>query len=55
MEAVKGGMLSLNAASRSYGVPRTTQRDRISGRIVHGKNLVLHHTVLIRRRSKSFF
>ena len=36
MEAEKGGILGLNATSRSYGVPITTQTDRISGRILHG-------------------
>ena len=40
MEAVKGGMLGINAASRSYGVSRTTLRGRIPGRIIQGQNLV---------------
>ena len=36
MEAVKGGMLCLNAMSKSYGISRATQRVKISGRIVYG-------------------
>ena len=50
VEAVKEGMVGLNIASMSYGVTRTTMIDRISGRIGHGTNLVLHLTFLISRR-----
>ena len=36
MEAVKGGLMGVNRASREFGVPRTTLRDRISGHVQHG-------------------
>ena len=32
LEAVKGGLMGINQASRNFGVPRTTLRDRLSGR-----------------------
>ena len=37
VEAIKEGTLGLNEASRSYQVPRSTLRDRITGRVMHGK------------------
>ena len=37
MEAVKGGLQGLNEAARNYDVPRSTLRDRVCGRTVHGK------------------
>ena len=37
IEAVKGGM-KVFAAAREYNVPRMTLQDRISGRVIHGKN-----------------
>ena len=36
MEAVSGGRMGLNQAARNYYVPRSTLRDRISGRVKHG-------------------
>ena len=36
LEAVKGGLMGVNKASMNFGVPRTTLRDRISGRVEHG-------------------
>ena len=36
MEAVFYGNISINKASEMYGVPRTTLKDRLSGRVVHG-------------------
>lgn len=36
LEAVKKGELSINRAAKTYGVPCTTLKDRISGRVVHG-------------------
>ena len=36
LEAVKGGLMGVNQVSRNFGVPRTTLRDRISGRVEHG-------------------
>ena len=37
VEAIKEGTLGLNEASRSYQVPRSTLRDRITGRVTHGE------------------
>ena len=36
MEAVKGGLMRVNQAARNFKVPRTTLRDRLSGRVEHG-------------------
>lgn len=33
MRAVEEGSLGINQAAREYGVPKTTLKDRISGRI----------------------
>ena len=38
MEAVKSGKLGVNEASRTYGLPSTTLKDRMRGRVVHGTN-----------------
>ena len=35
MEAVRSGM-GVNRAALEYGVPKTTLKDRIAGRVVHG-------------------
>ena len=35
MKAVEDG-LPINQAAREHGVPKTTLRDRLSGRVVHG-------------------
>jgi len=37
MEAVKSGKLRVNQAAKEFGVPTTTLKDRISGRVKHGK------------------
>ena len=37
VEAIKEGTLELNEASRSYQVPRSTLRDRITSRVMHRK------------------
>ena len=37
IEDVKQGM-SCNHAADTHGVPRSTLKDRISGRVIHGKN-----------------
>ena len=36
MKAVKGGLMGVNQAARNFKVPRTTLRDRLSGRVEHG-------------------
>ena len=36
MEAASSGTVSANKAADMYGVPRSTLKDRLSGRIVHG-------------------
>ena len=39
MEAVRQGTLSINKAAILHSVPKTTLKDRLSGRVVHGTNL----------------
>ena len=36
MEAASSNTVSINKASELYGVPRSTLKDRLSGRVVHG-------------------
>jgi hypothetical protein len=36
MEAASSGNISINKASELYGVPKTTLKDRLSRRVVHG-------------------
>jgi len=38
MEAVKSSELRVNQAAKEFGVPTTTLKDRISGRVKHGRN-----------------
>ncbi len=38
MEAVSNGTMSINKAALLHGVPKTTLKDRLSGRVVHGTN-----------------
>ena len=38
MEAVKSGEMGANRAALEHGVSKTTLKDRISGRVKHGKN-----------------
>ena len=37
MEAVRSGKMGQNQAAKTYDVPRTTLKDRLSGRVKHGK------------------
>lgn len=37
IEAVKDGKFGINRAAKEHGVPRTTLKDRLSGRVEHGK------------------
>ena len=39
MEAVKSGSMGMNRAAIEHGVPRTTLKDRLSGRVIHGTNI----------------
>ena len=39
MDAVKSGLLGVNRAALEYGVPKTTLKDRIAGRVSHGTNI----------------
>ena len=36
MQAVKDGTMSANMAARTYSVPPSTLKDRVSGRVKHG-------------------
>ena len=36
MKAVQDGSMGLNRAALEFGVPRTTLKDRIAGRVIHG-------------------
>ena len=36
IDAVKSGRMGVNRAALEFGVPRTTLKDRIAGRVVHG-------------------
>ncbi len=36
MQAVKNGNMGCNRAATEYGVPKTTFKDRLSGRVIHG-------------------
>ena len=36
MEAVSSGNVSINKVSEMYGVPKTTLKDRLRGRVVYG-------------------
>ena len=37
IEAVKDRKMGVNCAAREYGVPRTSLKDRLSGRVEHGR------------------
>ena len=39
LEAVTEGKMSVNRAAVEYNVPRTTLKDRVSGRVIHGSNM----------------
>ena len=39
MREVTSGAMGVNRAAAQYGVPRTTLKDRIAGRVVHGTNM----------------
>ena len=39
MEAVKAGRLDVNKAAEAYNVPKTTLKNRLSGRVKHGTKL----------------
>ena len=39
METVKSGYMGMNRAAIEHGVPRTSLKDRLSGRVIHGTNI----------------
>ena len=39
MQAVVNGELGMNRAALQYGVPPTTLKDRMSGRVIHGSKI----------------
>ncbi len=39
LKAVNEAGMGINRAALEYGVPRTTLKDRLSGRVIHGKNM----------------
>jgi len=39
MAAVKDGSMGINMAAIAHGVPRTTLKDRLSGRVIHGTKM----------------
>lgn len=39
LEAVTEGKMGVNRAALEYNVPRTTLKDRVSGRVIHGSNM----------------
>ena len=39
MKAVKEGQFGVNRATLEYGVPKTTLKDRLNGRVIHGTNM----------------
>ena len=38
LKAVKEGRMGVNRAALSFGVPRTTFKDRVAGRVLHGSD-----------------
>ena len=39
MDAVKRGEMGVNRAALEHGVPRTSLKDRLAGRVVHGTKM----------------
>ena len=39
MEAVKDGSMGVNRAALEHGVPRTSLKDRLTGRVIHGTKI----------------
>ena len=39
MKAVKEGQFGVNRAALEYGVPKTTLKDRLNSRVIHGTNM----------------
>ena len=39
MEAVKDGSMGVNRAALEHGVPRTSLKDRLAGRVIHGTKI----------------
>ena len=41
MKAVVDGLFGINRAADEFGVPRSTLKGRLSGKVVHGASVVL--------------
>ena len=39
METMNEGKMGVNRAVLEHGVPQTTKKDRIAGRVIHGTNM----------------
>ena len=39
LEGVSEGKMGINRAALEFNVPRTTLKDRVSGRVIHGSNM----------------
>ncbi len=39
MKAVKDGKMGVNRAALEHGVPKTSSKDRLTGRVVHGTSM----------------
>ena len=50
IEAVRSGMMGTNQAARAHGVPPTTLKDRLAGRVKHGTRPGPPPTLLPRKR-----
>jgi len=37
IEVAKSGKMGVNRADREYGIPKTTLKDRLSGKVQHGR------------------
>ena len=40
MEAVKDGSMGVNLAALQHGVPRTSLKDRLAGRVIHSNQVL---------------
>ena len=50
LDAVLNNQLLGNKATALHGLPLSTLKDRLSGRVTHGESQVISHTQLSRRK-----